>query len=121
MFFAMIQAVQVSLSLAVSTTRECSLSSVVKLSQNPGTQTILRRRREDAVVETKQIVQRKTSKERKARFRTCGWTGGLRDQDSKKKIDMKEGYRPAAAEKEKEGREAESISRQPTASGAALT
>jgi hypothetical protein len=37
-----------------------------------------------------------------------------------KKIDMKEGYRPAAAKKEK-GREAEERSETPTASGVVLT
>ncbi len=42
------------------------------------------------------------SKESKARFRTCGWTGGQGDQDPRKEsVDMKEGYRPAARRREK--------------------
>jgi hypothetical protein len=47
-----------------------------------------------------------------------GWLGLPRSK--RKKIDMKEGYRPAAAKKERKGREAEERSETPTASGAVL-
>jgi hypothetical protein len=45
------------------------------------------------------------------------WATGIQE----KEIDMKEGYRPAAAKKERKGREAEERSETPTASGAVLT
>jgi len=42
------------------------------------------------------------SKQSKARFRTCGWTGDQGDQDPRKeRVDMKEGYRPAVRRREK--------------------
>ena len=66
------------------------------------------------------------SKERKARFRTCGC--GLvtwRDRTREKKADMKEGYRPAAAKKRERSKvgeveEAEGIPRQTTAASGAV-
>jgi len=77
------------------------------------------RRRKDGVAEAKQIVQNnKKSKERKARFRTCDGLVAWATEIQEKKIDMKEGYRPAAAKKETRGREAEGRSETATASGA---
>jgi hypothetical protein len=48
-------------------------------------------------------------------------TGGLKDQDPGKKIDMKEGYRPAAAKKERMAKRGGGNPEAPTAGGAVLT